>query len=177
MDEAGWADVEQVRKLLGITQDELQEVVRRNDKRRLQLNGDDRIRACQGHTLDPDTMPVTREALEASWRRIEPAGPLWHGTRAEAIESIAEHGLHCGDRTHVHLAPAPDSKVGKRSKVEVLLEIDPVRLTGHGVGVFEAPNGVILVREVPPGCISGVRATESTKPGMLESARAALGLD
>lgn len=176
MDEAGWADVEQVRKLLGITSDELREVVNRNDKRRLQLDGD-RIRACQGHTLDPDTMPVTREALEASWRVISPADPLWHGTRADLVESIAESGLHCGERTHVHLAPAPDSKVGKRSRVEVLLEIDPARLASHGVEVFEAPNGVILVREVPPGCIVGVRPTDQTKPGTLEAARAALGLD
>jgi RNA:NAD 2'-phosphotransferase (TPT1/KptA family) len=91
---------------------------------------------------------------------ISPADPLWHGTRADLVESIAESGLHCGERTHVHLAPAPDSKVGKRSRVEVLLEIDPVRLAAHGVEVFEAPNGVILVREVPPGCIVGVRPTD-----------------
>jgi hypothetical protein len=30
---------------------------------------------------------------------------------------------------------------------------------------------------VPPGCISGVRPTDQTRPGMLDAARAALGLD
>jgi putative RNA 2'-phosphotransferase len=38
--------------------------------------------------------------------------------------------------------------VGKRFTAAVLLRIDPTDLT-----VFEAPNGVLLTREVPPGAI------------------------
>jgi putative RNA 2'-phosphotransferase len=46
----------------------------------------------------------------------------------------------------VHLAPAKNSHVGKRSKVDVLLGIDPAKLE---LPVFEAPNGVLLTRFVP----------------------------
>ncbi|MEV8375307.1 hypothetical protein AB0P21_21410 [Kribbella sp. NPDC056861] len=51
------------------------------------------------------------------------------------------------------MAPARNSHVGRRSKVDVLLGIDPEKL---GQPVFEAPNGVLLVREVPPEAIAQV---------------------
>jgi putative RNA 2'-phosphotransferase len=159
MDAAGWARVGDVLAALRISREDLVEVVATNDKRRLQLDGD-RVRACQGHSWGAGTsrMPVTREALEASWRRVEPDGPLWHGTNLTALDSIASAGLMPGRRTHVHLAATPDAKVGKRANVELLLEVDPARLAGHGLDVFEAPNGVLLVRRVPADCITGASA-------------------
>jgi putative RNA 2'-phosphotransferase len=84
---------------------------------------------------------------------VSPAGLLWHGTNKAALDAILREGLHPGRRTHVHLAPSPDSPVGRRSKVDVLLGIDPAKL---GQPVFQAPNGVLLVRSVPAGAISQV---------------------
>jgi len=141
----GWAAIDDVCALLELDRTALDRAVRHNDKNRLQVDGQ-RIRACQGHSLQG--MPVTREALENSWRPVRPAGPLWHGTTEAAYEGIRAHGLLPGRRTHVHLAPSKDSKVGKRSAVEVLLQIDPSELA-----VFEAPNGVLLTRQVPADAI------------------------
>jgi putative RNA 2'-phosphotransferase len=94
-------------------------------------------------------MPVTPEALENSWR-VSPADLLWHGTNAAAVEAITREGLKAGRRTHVHLAPSRNSHVGRRSAVDVMLGIDPAKL---GQPVFEAPNGVLLVRSVPSEAI------------------------
>ncbi len=78
MDEAGWSEVDDVLQVLGVTRAELDLAVSQNDKGRLAVSGS-RIHACQGHSLE--AMPVTREALEASWEVFYPQGPLWHGTR------------------------------------------------------------------------------------------------
>lgn len=150
MDGAGWAAVDDVLAITGITPAELRRAVEENEKGRLQLDGT-RIRACQGHSLRD--MPVTREALEASWEVIEPPGPLWHGTNRTALAGIEHQGLHPGARTHVHLALTRSSHVGKRSNVEVLLEVAPDLLAAAGLPIFRAPNGVVLVRQVPPDAI------------------------
>ncbi|MBI2706205.1 MAG: RNA 2'-phosphotransferase [Actinobacteria bacterium] len=70
MDEAGWADVEEVLVVLDMTRANLLDAVETNDKGRAQLDGA-RIRACQGHSLVG--MPVTQDALERSWTVTSPA--------------------------------------------------------------------------------------------------------
>ena len=154
MDEAGWAAVADVLVAAGITRAELEQAVAENDKRRLQLDGE-RVRACQGHSLAG--APVTREALEASWEPFAGDGLLWHGTGRHALARIAEQGILPGARTHVHLAEATDSRVGKRAAVDVLVAVSPARLRDAGLPVFRAPNGVLLVRRVPPDCIVETR--------------------
>ncbi|MFC0627753.1 hypothetical protein [Kribbella deserti] len=56
-------------------------------------------------------------------------------------------GLQPGRRTHVHLVASKDSPLGRRKSV-VNLAVDPA-----GLRVFEAPNGVLLTRSVPPSNI------------------------
>jgi putative RNA 2'-phosphotransferase len=141
----GWSAISDVLALLHLTRAQLDQAVADNDKQRLQVDGD-RIRACQGHSLAG--MPVTREALENSWERVHPDHLLWHGTTRAVLPAIQREGLRAGRRTHVHLAPSKDSHVGRRTRVEVLLGVDPGNLT-----VFRAPNGVLLTREVPAGAI------------------------
>jgi putative RNA 2'-phosphotransferase len=141
----GWASIDDVLELLKLDRRRLDVAVEENDKQRLQVDGD-RIRACQGHSLAG--MPVTREALENSWERVYPDHLLWHGTNNQALDGIKLHGLLPGRRTHVHLAPAKDSHVGRRSRVDVLLGVDPGNLA-----VYRAPNGVLLTREVPADAI------------------------
>ncbi len=154
MDAAGWVDVDEVLARLRLDRAELEEVVRHNNKARLQWEGD-RIRCCQGHSLDG--MPVTRDALERSWR-IWQGGRVWHGTRAALVPAIAREGLVAGRRSHVHLAPAVDSVVGKRASVDVLLEIEPAAVRAAGLELYVSPNGVVLARAVPPAAIVGLRA-------------------
>lgn len=156
MDEAGWSEIDDVLRLLALSRAELDRAVSQNDKGRLVVAGS-RIRACQGHSLEG--MPVTREALEASWKLLYPGGPLWHGTRLGAIESIARQGIMPGQRSHVHLATGTDSHVGKRSYVDFLIEVSPARLKEAGIGIFLAPNGVVLARCVPTEAITSLRPT------------------
>lgn len=137
----GWAAIADVQQLLGMERGDLDRAVEANDKQRLQVDGD-RIRACQGHSLAG--MPVTREALENSWERVYPDQLLWHGTTQGVVAVIQRDGLKPGRRTHVHLAA--DQR--PRTRVDVLLRVDPVNLA-----VYRAPNGVLLVREVPPDAI------------------------
>jgi putative RNA 2'-phosphotransferase len=151
----GWAEIDDVLRVLGIDRDHLDLAVRENDKQRLQVDGQ-KIRACQGHSVQ--NMPVTREALENSWRRVAPDQLLWHGTNQGALAQIQEHGLLAGRRTHVHLAPAKNSRVGRRSAVDVLLGIDPAAL---GQPVFEAQNGVLLTRFVPAHAIRVVEKADA----------------
>jgi putative RNA 2'-phosphotransferase len=155
MDAAGWVPVEAVLRQLHLTEASLAVVVRDNNKGRLELR-DGLVRACQGHSTEG--MPVTRDALEASWMEDLRAELCWHGTSLAALEAIDREGLRAQARTHVHLAEETDSKVGKRAKVDVLLGIDPVRLRAQGLRLFRSSNGVLLVRAVPRDCIVGARA-------------------
>src|SRR5262245_52781333 len=81
MDAAGWVAIADVLGALRISRGQLDEVVRENNKSRLEVRGD-RIRACQGHSREG--MPVTEDALEASWEPHKGAASLWHGTHTEA---------------------------------------------------------------------------------------------
>jgi putative RNA 2'-phosphotransferase len=173
MDAAGWVPVAQVLAALRIGRADLDEAVRANDKRRLQLVGD-RVRACQGHSLVG--MPVTQDALEASWGTVTPSRSLWHGTSVGAVPGIAARGLLPGRRSHVHLAEDADSHVGKRLHVDLLLEVSPHALAEHGLRVFQAPNSVLLVRHVPVACIVGARATSPAGQRSLAAARQTLRL-
>ncbi len=156
MDAAGWVPVGEVLRYLRMSRSDLEEVVQTNSKNRLELVGE-RVRACQGHSTQ--NMPITVEALEASWRLYEEDGSLFHGTTVEAIEPISKEGLVPQKRTHVHLAPSLDSKVGKRSATPVVLEVSCTRLRAAGEKIYEAQNGVVLVRHVPVSCMVGLVCT------------------
>jgi putative RNA 2'-phosphotransferase len=155
MDAAGWVAVADVLRVLGLTRDELARGVELNTKSRLDLRGD-RIRASQGHSTEG--MPVTHDALEASWERFAGEGPIWHGTAVDALPGIVREGIVPQARTHVHLTDALDSKVGKRASVHVMIEVSVARLGALGIGVFQSQNGVVLARRVPPSAITGIVA-------------------
>ena len=176
MDEAGWTSVDDVLRKLHTNMETLLLAVEENNKARLELR-EGRIRACQGHSTEG--MPVTREALEASWERHDGSGPLWHGTSVDAVEPILKEGIRSVGRTHVHLAEGVDSKVGKRANVDVLLEVSVPRLAAEGLGVYRSSNGVVLVRHVPPSCLVGLvpqsrhgRARQGELTALLGSLRA-----
>ncbi|AUX40974.1 RNA 2'-phosphotransferase [Sorangium cellulosum] len=153
MDDAGWVAVDDVLKALRISRALLDEVVENNTKNRLEIRGD-RVRASQGHSREG--MPVTLVGLEASWEEVHGDAPIWHGTSVDAVRGIAREGIRPAARTHVHCTDAPGSAVGKRASVDVMLEISPARLRARGLRVYRSPNGVVLVREVPVGCLIGL---------------------
>ncbi len=166
MDAAGWARIDDVLAKTRATREALDAVVRESNKSRLEVRGE-HVRACQGHSLAG--MPVTLEALEASWALDLRDEAVWHGTSVAAAASIAREGIVAGERTHVHLAAATDSVVGKRAGVDVMLQVDPARLRAEGIGLYRSSNGVLLARRVPLGCITGLRA--ETRPARDEEHR------
>ena len=167
MDDAGWSNVTDVMDILSMTRSQLDMAVERNDKGRMQVEGD-RIRACQGHSFDG--APVTLDGLEASWIEVRVDQSLWHGTRIASIAGIAERGIQPGKRTHVHLAPHPESQVGKRSSSDLLLEVSSVRIREHRLRIFQSQNGVMLVRNVPRNCIVGLKTTHKLADDVIEDA-------
>lgn len=173
MDPAGWSSIEDVLKKGRLSRRLLDEIVARNNKSRLEVDGD-RIRASQGHSLDGT--PVTLSALEASWSVWGGSTSIWHGTRPEFVASIARKGLIPQSRTHVHLAESTGSRVGKRAGVGVLLEISPARIRAAGPVIYRSPNGVILVRKVPPEAIIALRPLSRRARGAAPQMRQALGL-
>lgn len=156
MDAAGFANIGDVLRMTGLSRDELDEVVAENNKSRFEVRGK-QVRAVQGHSSEGT--PVTLDGLERSWDEVTEDTLLYHGTSVAAARAILSgEGVHSAARTHVHLAAAVDSKVGKRAGVDVLLVISPARLRAEGLRVFRAPNGVLLARAIPAGAIVNVLA-------------------
>lgn len=156
MDSAGFASVDDVLRLTGLSRADLDVVVQENNKSRFQILGQS-IRAVQGHS---EGTPVTLEGLEQSWDVVTGDDVVFHGTSVEAARSILTgDGVHSAARSHVHLAPSTSSTVGKRHEVQVLLAVDPVRLRASGHTLWRAPNGVLLTRAVPVAVIVDVVPT------------------
>ena len=155
MDGAGWSAVDDVLAALGMSRDALDRAVAENDKGRLQLDGG-RIRACQGHSTGG--VPVTLDALEASWDAIE-LPVLWHGTSLDALSGIARSGIHPRARTHVHLAPSPESKVPISASKPIMKPSRTTRLLDNDTLAGRSGNhrltGRMAIKErtqqTPPG--------------------------
>lgn len=148
LDDAGWVAVDEL--LAGcakvgnpITRDELDEIVRANDKQRFAMSPcGTRIRANQGHSVE----------VELGHVAANPPAVLYHGTGAGAVASIRATGLQKQSRHHVHLSeqPAPAMAVGGRHGRPVLLVVDAARMAADGLAFYLTPNGVWLVNAVPP---------------------------
>jgi putative RNA 2'-phosphotransferase len=143
MSSDGYVAIDDLLSELNVSKSILHRVVDTNNKSRFEISGD-RIRACQGHSRRLATIQDTWTAEPTSGRKY------YHATREEYLTSIMEQGLLRGSRTHVHLAASKTSNVGKRSGVDVLLEINGNILAEKNINAFRSTNGVILVSHVPP---------------------------
>ena len=149
LDAEGWAPVDgvlaAVRSRFGaFGRDDLEELVRTNDKRRYAFDGSGaRIRASQGHSLEVDL------GLE----QVEPPPLLYHGTTAGFLDSILAQGLIKGKRHHVHLSEDPETaiRVGARRAGEtVVLRVDSGAMAAAGHAFYRSANHVWLTDSVPP---------------------------
>lgn len=149
LDAEGWVPVEDLlaasaRGGRAITREQLDAVVRTNDKQRFAFSADGtRIRANQGHSLPIDLGLVS----------VEPPELLYHGTVSRFLESIRRDGLVKGNRHHVHLSPdiQTATKVGQRRGRPVVLVIEAGRMFRDGHKFYRSENGVWLTDAVPPG--------------------------
>ncbi|MFI6602696.1 RNA 2'-phosphotransferase [Nonomuraea sp. NPDC050536] len=145
LDAHGWVAVDMLLSAAAahgfpITREELDEVVRSNDKRRYTIE-DGMIRANQGHSVEVDL-------------DLEPAVPpalLYHGTVGRFLPSILAEGLRPMARHHVHLSPDVETatKVGSRRGAPVILTVDAATMHTGGHVFHHSANGVWLTAHVP----------------------------
>lgn len=143
LDKQGYTDVEELCDKLDISFEELEEIVRTNDKKRFAFNSDQtKIRASQGHSIDVDLEMIA----------ITPPEKLYHGTKRANVTSIFKTGLNKGSRNHVHLTDNLDTaqKVGDRRKGEtIILIIDAWHMRADGFKFYQSENNVWLTENVP----------------------------
>lgn len=147
LDKGGWADVEELilksQKRFPLSRALLEEVVRKNDKKRFSFSADGkRIRANQGHSLQHVRLDISPST---------PPQILYHGTARRFLDSILEVGLMPQGRQHVHLSIDAKAamKVGRRHGDPIVLRVAANRLVSSGHVFYLSENGVWLTSHVP----------------------------
>jgi putative RNA 2'-phosphotransferase len=142
LDDDGWTEVNFLCKQLNITRQELDEVVRDNDKKRFEYNdGETMIRAKWGHSIDNSP----------TFKAQKPPPTLYHGTATRSIDSIKKSGLVKGQRNHVHLSVDEKTavQVGKRHGSPIILVINSGEMEKDGHSFYVASNNIWLTDNVP----------------------------
>jgi putative RNA 2'-phosphotransferase len=162
LEPGGWVAVEALLERTGLTRDELDEVVARNDKQRFAYDASgERIRAQQGHSVPVDL-------------QLEPVAPppeLFHGTGEGSVAAILEHGLERRGRHHVHLSPdeRTATRVGARHGRPVVLRVDAAAMAADGHVFLRSGNGVWLTDAVPPRYLRVSRGPAPSGPATRRS--------
>ncbi|HZS07362.1 MAG TPA: RNA 2'-phosphotransferase [Blastocatellia bacterium] len=146
-DKAGWIGADELLAAcqahgFPLTLEELNSVVRNNDKQRFAFSEDGRqIRASQGHSIE----------VELDYQPAVPPAVLYHGTPERFLDSIRAKGLVRGRRHHVHLSADAVTAVavGERRGRPVVLEILSGQMHRDGYQFFQSANGVWLTEHVP----------------------------
>ena len=159
LDEHGWADVEAllqwVSKRYPLTMEQLEEIVRTDDKQRYSFNdGKTKIRANQGHSV-----PVDVELAAC-----KPPELLYHGTGEKYYDSIIESGLLPKSRLYVHLSEDCETAktVGARHGTPVVFTVMSGQMFKDGYLFCCSRNGVWLTEHVPPKYLANNSKPEKT---------------
>lgn len=142
LDENGWADInELIQKSKGknifFTHDELNLIVKTNDKKRFALNEDSsKIRANQGHSIN----------IEIGLLPIEPLLLLYHGTGEKSVDFILKSGIQKMTRQYVHLSQdiVTATNVGFRHGRPRIFKVNSRYMYENGIDFFQSENGVWL---------------------------------
>jgi len=152
LDKEGWISVDTILEKLEITKNDLDYIVKTNDKQRFHYDETEvKIRAAQGHSKDLQVIVDMDEYIP------EVGMFLLHGTSNIYIKSILKNGLKPMSRKDVHLSKDADTakKVGlRRDKEPIILKIDARKMYIDGHKFRVSKNGVILSEFVPPEYIS-----------------------
>jgi putative RNA 2'-phosphotransferase len=153
LDEEGWVPAQSLIDALrteksswsGLTHTDLERMIAQSEKKRHELR-EGKIRAFYGHS-------VPQRLLRD---RAVPPATLYHGTSAEAVESIKRDGLRPMGRQYVHLSADAETatKVGSRKdKSPVILQINAGEAHASGVVFYHGNEMVWLADLVPPAFV------------------------
>lgn len=140
-DKNGWREVLDLIKNHNYTFDEIDEIVKTNNKQRFEFNYDKtKIRARQGHSINVDV--ELKETI--------PPKILYHGTAKHFLESINKFGINKGNRLYVHLSDNINTaiNVGRRHGEPVVISIDTEKMISDGCKFYLSNNGVWLTEYV-----------------------------
>ena len=140
MDCHGWRMVSEIIGL-GFTQQEIDEIVETNDKKRFEYSSDGlKIRARQGHSINVDV----------ELKEMTPPDVLYHGTSIKSVDSILKDGIKSVSRLYVHLSTdeATAIKVGSRHGSPYVFKIDCKKMVGDGHKFYLSNNGVWLTGHI-----------------------------
>ena len=139
----GWAKMSEVLGNLGVSLQDLQQIVECDNKGRFEFSEDKTsVRALYGHSIDVNL-------------GLEPTTPppvLYHGTAEKYIDSIMKEGLRPRKRNFVHLSETIDmaKQVGTRHGSPVVLSIDIEAMISAGYKFYKAQNGIWLTGDILP---------------------------
>jgi putative RNA 2'-phosphotransferase len=152
LDGEGWASVQELVDKAGFTKDELDEIVKTDDKKRYSFSGDrTKLKANQGHSV----------IVDLALKELQPPDVLYHGTARRFVADILTKGLLKMQRHHVHLSTdtVTAEKVGKRRDSNpLILYIDAKQMHADGAKFYLSENSVWLTEFVDPKYI---RAADS----------------
>ena len=139
----GWVKVSVLLGNLGLSLQDLQQIVESDNKGRFEFSEDkSSVRALYGHAIDVNL-------------GLEPTIPppvLYHGTAEKYLENIMKDGLNPRKRNYVHLSETIDMaiQVGARHGKPIVLSIDTEAMISAGYKFYKAQNGVWLIGDILP---------------------------
>lgn len=148
LDANGWVSVEKLCLAVGITYDELVQIVWTNNKQRFEFDvTGELIRARQGHSI----------SVDLGLKPVEPPAVLYHGTKEEFMPLIRVEGIRAMSRQFVQLSESTETaqEVARRRKGKsTLLTIAAHQMYIEGYEFFRSANNVWTTRKVPPKYLS-----------------------
>lgn len=137
-------------KLRGWSLEDIQEVVRSNDKQRFKMEQPERgqwyIRANQGHSIpgiDPNALLTQLSSEELASLPV-----IVHGTYQQPYQSIANEGLRRMNRNHIHFAtgmPNDEGVIsGMRKSCDVFIFVNAKKCAEAGIVFYRSENEVLL---------------------------------
>jgi probable RNA 2'-phosphotransferase len=127
----------------------IKDIVSSDKKQRFSFSdGESKIRANQGHSLD---------FVDIEFETIVPDCPLYHGTTIDNYKKIMTQGLLPMERQYVHLTP--DLKIAKENarrwgRKSVILKINHQAMLRDKFEFLISKNKVYLTDHIPPEYIT-----------------------
>ncbi|ELY59746.1 RNA 2'-phosphotransferase [Natronococcus amylolyticus DSM 10524] len=119
-------------------------------------DGDDRVRAAYGHSVDVDLEPIDAPVPDE----------LYHGTAPENLASIRESGLRPMSRQHVHLSESPGAarRVGRRHASDpVVIAVDAAGMLADGHRITKRGRETYTIDRVPPVYLEDFVASDNPR--------------